>query len=83
MTYVNKMDFMFFTSTSLETCMHCLLKIRYDWLLFSIGFSSLYESLILPVVLYGCESLSLTLREDYRLRVFEKGWLENIWTIEG
>jgi hypothetical protein len=27
--------------------------------------------IILPVVLYGCESWSLTLREEYRLRVFE------------
>jgi len=25
----------------------------------------------LPVVLYGCETLSLTLREERRLRVFE------------
>jgi hypothetical protein len=27
---------------------------------------------ILPVVLYGCDSWSLTLREERRLRVFEK-----------
>jgi hypothetical protein len=27
--------------------------------------------IILPVVLYGCETLSLTLREEHRLRVFE------------
>jgi hypothetical protein len=27
---------------------------------------------ILPVVLYGCEVWSLTLREEHRLRVFEK-----------
>jgi len=26
---------------------------------------------ILPVVLYGCETWSLTLREEHRLRVFE------------
>jgi hypothetical protein len=29
------------------------------------------KSLILPVVLYGCEIWSLTLREEHRLRVFE------------
>jgi hypothetical protein len=29
------------------------------------------KTLILPVVLYGCETLSLTLREKHRLRVFE------------
>ena len=30
-----------------------------------------YKSIILPVVLYGCETWSLTLREEFRLRVFE------------
>ena len=29
-------------------------------------------SIILPFVLYGCETGSLTLREEHRLRVFEK-----------
>jgi hypothetical protein len=31
----------------------------------------IYQTIILPVVLYGCESWSLTLREEYRLRVFQ------------
>jgi hypothetical protein len=31
----------------------------------------IYKTIILPVVLYGCETWSLTLREEYRLRVFE------------
>ena len=31
----------------------------------------IYRSIILPVVLYGCETWSLTLREECRLRVFE------------
>jgi hypothetical protein len=31
----------------------------------------IYKTIILPVVLYGCETLSLTLREEHRLRVFE------------
>ena len=30
-----------------------------------------YKTVILPVVLYGCETWSLTLREEHRLRVFE------------
>ena len=34
-----------------------------------------YRTIILPVVLYGCETLSLTLREERRLRVFENRWL--------
>jgi hypothetical protein len=32
----------------------------------------IYKTVILPVVLYGCETWSLTLREEHRLRVFEK-----------
>jgi hypothetical protein len=31
--------------------------------------SSVYRAVILPVVLYGCETWSLTLREEHRLRV--------------
>jgi hypothetical protein len=31
----------------------------------------IYKTIILPVALYGCETLSLTLREEHRLRVFE------------
>ena len=34
--------------------------------------------IILPVVLYGCETWSLTLREEHRLRVFENGVLREI-----
>jgi hypothetical protein len=31
----------------------------------------IYKTTILPVVLYGCETWSLVLREEHRLRVFE------------
>jgi hypothetical protein len=31
----------------------------------------IYRNIILPVVLYGCEAWSLTLREERRLKVFE------------
>jgi hypothetical protein len=31
----------------------------------------IYRNIILPVALYGCEILWLTLREEHRLRVFE------------
>ena len=33
----------------------------------------IYRTIILPVVLYGCETWSLTLRDERRLRVFEIG----------
>ena len=40
----------------------------------------IYRTIILPIVLYGCETWSLTLREEMRLRVFENSVKENIWT---
>jgi len=36
-------------------------------------------NLILPVVLYGCETWSLTLREERKLRVFENMVLRRIF----
>jgi hypothetical protein len=39
----------------------------------------MYRNIILPVVLYGCESWSLTLREECRLRVFENKVLRRIF----
>ena len=38
----------------------------------------IYKTIILPVVLYGCEALSLTLREERRLRIFENRILRRI-----
>jgi hypothetical protein len=35
--------------------------------------------IILPVVLYGCETLSLTLREEHRLGVLENRVLKRIF----
>jgi hypothetical protein len=37
-----------------------------------------YRNKILPVVLYGCENWSLTLREERRLRVLENRVLRRI-----
>jgi len=39
----------------------------------------MYRTIILPVVLYGCETWSLTLREERRLRVFENRALRRIF----
>ena len=39
----------------------------------------IYRTIILPVVLYGCETWSLTLREEHRLRVFENRVLRRIF----
>jgi hypothetical protein len=39
----------------------------------------IYKTVILPIVLYGCETWSLTLRDEHRLRVFEKRMLRRIF----
>jgi len=39
----------------------------------------IYRTIILPVVLYGCETWSLTLREERRLRVFETRVLRRLF----
>ena len=39
----------------------------------------IYKTIILPVVLYGCEAWYLTLREGRRLRVFENRILRRIF----
>jgi hypothetical protein len=39
----------------------------------------IYRTIILPVVLYGCETWSLILREEGRLRVFENRVLRRIF----
>jgi hypothetical protein len=37
------------------------------------------KTIILPVILYGCETWSLTLREEHRLKVFENKVLRRIF----
>jgi hypothetical protein len=39
----------------------------------------LYKTIILPFVLYGCETWSLTLREEHRRRAFENRVLMRIF----
>jgi len=39
----------------------------------------IYKAIILPVVSYGCETWSLTLKEELRLRVFENRVLTRIF----
>ena len=39
----------------------------------------IYRTIILPVVVYGCETWSLTLKEERRLRVFENRVLRRIF----
>jgi hypothetical protein len=43
----------------------------------------IYRNIILPVVLYGCETWSLTLSKECRLRVFENRVLRRIFGTKG
>jgi len=63
--------------------MECLLSFGaesfFSSLLFKNSQIKIYRTIILPVVLYGCETWSLTLREERRLRVFENRVLRRIF----
>jgi hypothetical protein len=40
---------------------------------------NIYRTIILPLILYGCETWSLTLKEERRLRVFENRVLRRVF----
>jgi hypothetical protein len=61
-----------------NACYHLVQKPSSSHLLSKTLKIRLYKTIILPMVLYGCETWFLTLREQHRLRVFE----EKIWTEE-
>jgi len=54
-----------------NACYHSVQNLLSFSLLFKNIKIKIYRTVILPVVLYGCETWSLTLREERRLRVFE------------
>jgi hypothetical protein len=60
-------------------CYHSLQNFLTSCLLSKNVNNRLYRTLILPVVLYGCETWSLTLREQHRLRVLENRVLRRIF----
>ena len=60
-------------------CCHLVQNLLSSRLLFKNVKIKIYSTIILPVVLYGCETWSLTLREERRLRVFENMVLRRIF----
>ena len=54
-----------------NACYHSVQNILSSSLLSKNLTIKIYRTIILHVVLYGCETWSLTLREEHRLRVFE------------
>jgi hypothetical protein len=64
---------------SLSACYHSVHSLLSYRLLSESIKIRVYRTIILPVVLCGCETWSLTLRKEQRLRVFENGVLRRIF----
>jgi hypothetical protein len=64
---------------SCNACYHSVQNLLFSRLLTKNLKIRIYKTIILPVVLYGCETWSLTLREEHRLRVFENRVLRRIF----
>ena len=62
-----------------NACYHLMQNLLSSRLLFKNLKIKIYRTIILPVVLYGCETWSLTLREEWKLRVFENMVLRRIF----
>jgi hypothetical protein len=62
-----------------NTCYHAVQNLLSSHLLSTNVKIKIYKTIILPVILYGCETLSLTLREERKLRVFENRVLRRIF----
>jgi hypothetical protein len=62
-----------------NACYHSVQSLFSSCLLFRNVKVKIYKTIILPVVLYGCEKWSLSLRGEHRLRVFENRVLRRIF----
>jgi len=62
-----------------NACYHSLQNLLSFRLLSKNVKIKIYRNIILPVVLYGCETWSLTLRDERKLRVFENMVLRRIF----
>jgi hypothetical protein len=67
------------TLKSGNACYHSVPNLLFSRLLSKNTNIRVYRTIILPVVLYECETWSLTLREEQRLRVFENRVLRRIF----
>ena len=62
-----------------NACYHSVQNLLSSMLLSKNLKIKIYRTIILPVVLYGYETWSLTLREERRLRVFESRVLRKVF----
>jgi len=62
-----------------NACCHSVQNLLFSSLLSKNLKIKIYRTIILPVVLYGCETWSLILREERRLKMFENRVLRTIF----
>ena len=62
-----------------NACYHSVQNLLSSRLIFKNLKIKIYRSLILPVALYRCETWTLTLREERKMRVFENMVLRNLY----
>jgi hypothetical protein len=62
-----------------NACYHSVQSLLSSLLLSRNVKVKIYKTIILPVVLYGCETWSLKLREEHRLWVFENWVLRRMF----
>jgi hypothetical protein len=62
-----------------NACYHSLQSLLSSCLLSRNVKVKIYKTVILPFVLYGCGTWSVTLREEHRLRVFENRVLRRMF----
>jgi hypothetical protein len=62
-----------------NACYHSVQNLLSSHLLSKNVTVRIYKTIILPVVLYVCETWSLTVREEQKLRVFENRVLRRIF----
>jgi hypothetical protein len=60
-------------------CYHAVKNLLSSRRLFRTVKIKIYRTIVLPVVLYGSETLSLTFREEHRLRMFENRVVRRIF----
>ena len=61
-----------------NACYYSMQNLLHSRLLYKNFKIRIYRTIILPIVLYGCETWSLTLREERKLSVFENMVLRRI-----
>jgi hypothetical protein len=62
-----------------NACYHLVQNLLSSHLLSKNAKVRIYKTIILPVILYGCETWSLTGREEHKRRVFENRVLRRIF----